>query len=164
MLIFFYRERVTTGAIRAHAGSSAQLRVSVFQARRCSSGGSKVKTEARDRDPNVLQLPDDFVTSDDSRGADQPTDRLREVNGARRSNHPRNFLRTCILTLLNAIEQFFSTQILEKYRKRIMQIDFIEGFLSREFSCQKHLPKWVKLTVYMKFLRLFRFKSKCEEG
>ena len=107
MLIFFYRERVTTGAIRAHAGSSAQLRVSVFQARRCSSGGSKVKTEARDRDPNVLQLPDDFVTSDDSRGADQPTDRLREVNGARRSNHPRNFLRTCILTLLNAIEQFF---------------------------------------------------------
>ena len=57
MLIFFYRERVTTGAIRAHAGSSAQLRVSVFQARRCSSGGSKVKTEARDRDPNVLQLP-----------------------------------------------------------------------------------------------------------
>ena len=75
MLIFFYRERVTTGAIRAHAGSSAQLRVSVFQARRCSSGGSKVKTEARDRDPNVLQLPDDFVTSDDSRGADRPTER-----------------------------------------------------------------------------------------
>ena len=54
------------------------------------------------------------------------------------------------------LNNFSVHKSLEKCRKRIMQIEFIEGFLSSDFfRAKKHLPKRVELTIYMQFLKTF---------
>ena len=61
------------------------------------------------------------------------------------------------------LNNFSVHKSLEKCRKRIMQVDFIEGFLSREFSCEKAFAKTGSIDSLHEILKTF-YKSKCEEG